>query len=58
MLKVVARLDKDGLDVRTQAAKCPYCGKMMADIQYISGMAMLRIKCTRCKHYVNVTITE
>lgn len=58
MLNVVTRLDEDSLDIRNQVVKCPYCGKMVVDVRYVSGMAMLRIKCTRCKHYINVTITE
>ena len=58
MLKISVRIDDISPEVRTLMVECPSCGKKMMDVQYASGVAMLRVKCTRCKHYVKVSITD
>lgn len=58
MLKIDTRIDNEGIDNRTMMVECPSCGKKMMDVQYASGIAMIRIKCTRCKNYIKVNITE
>ena len=58
MLKISTRIDDFNPEIRTMMVECPSCGKKMVDVQYVSGVVMLRIKCTRCKHYIKVNITE
>lgn len=36
---------------------CPECGQKLTDVIYVKGIAMLRIKCRRCKQYINVDLT-
>lgn len=57
MLKIRASIDDENPEIRTKMVECPVCNKKMADVQYLSGIAMLRIKCPRCKHYIKINIT-
>jgi DNA-directed RNA polymerase subunit RPC12/RpoP len=58
MLKISTRIDDTEPERQTMMVECPYCGRKMVDVQYVSGVTLLRIKCTRCKHYVKINMTE
>ena len=58
MLKVSTRVDDIDPETRTRMVECPVCGKKMMDVQYVSGVVMLRVKCVRCKHYIKVNVIE
>ena len=34
----------------------PICGQKLTDINYVNGVVILRVKCRRCKNYINVDI--
>lgn len=35
---------------------CPNCGQKLTDVKFVDGIAMLRIKCRRCKKYINLDL--
>ena len=39
-----------------EKVRCPVCGKMMFDLRHAKGIIMLRVKCPRCKSYINVDV--
>lgn len=38
-------------------AVCPVCGQKLGDITYLKGVLILRVKCRRCKKYVDIEVT-
>lgn len=58
MLKISTRAEDENPEIRTRMVECPVCGKKLVDVQYVAGIAMLCIKCARCKHLIKVNITD
>lgn len=58
MLKISTRIDRESSELQTRRVECPTCGKKLVDVQYVSGIAMLCIKCPRCKHLIKINITD
>lgn len=36
--------------------RCPACGRKLSEITYARGILLLRIKCPKCKTFVNIDI--
>ncbi len=58
MLKISTRTEDAIPETRTRMVECPACGRKLFDVQYAAGVAMLCIKCTRCKRLVKVNMTD
>ncbi len=46
-------------DIETETvkeARCPVCGCLLMDVRFVKGALIVRVKCPRCKSYVNVDI--
>ena len=56
MIKVSADKDADQREIYNKIVLCPICGQKLTDISYINGVVILRVKCRRCKNYINVDI--
>lgn len=57
MLKISTITDDIGPKLCTRMVECPVCGRRLFDAQYVSGVAILFIRC-KCKHLIKVKITE
>ena len=53
MIKVSAA---DQREIYNKIVLCPICGQKLTDISYVNGVVILRVKCRRCKNYINVDI--
>lgn len=56
MIKVSADKDADQGEIYNKIVLCPICGQKLTDISYVNGVVILRVKCRRCKSYINVDI--
>lgn len=54
MLKVRASESYSQDDFATKLVTCPHCGQKLGDIRYLKGVLILRVKCRRCKKYIDV----
>ena len=43
-------------EIYNKIVLCPICGQKLTDISYVNGAVILRVKCRRCKNYINVDI--
>ena len=57
MLKVRAEAVEPFEIERKEDVRCPACGRKLSEVSYVRGVAMLRIKCPKCRTYVNIDIT-
>ena len=48
--------DADQREIYNKIVLCPICGQKLTDISYVNGVVILRVKCRRCKNYINVDI--
>lgn len=39
-------------------ALCPECGQKLFDVRSVAGSAELRIKCRRCRNYIQVSVSD
>jgi C4-type Zn-finger protein len=56
MIKISADKDADQREIYNKIVLCPICGQKLTDISYVNGVVILRVKCRRCKNYINVDI--
>lgn len=56
MIKFKAERDVSQAESCDKMVHCPECGQKLTDIKYVNGAIMLRIKCRRCKTYINVDV--
>ena len=40
-----------------EKVRCPLCRRMLFDVRFAKGILMLKVKCTKCKSYIDVDIT-
>lgn len=41
-----------------QLVLCPKCGQKLTDILNVEGKSELRIKCRRCRTFINIELTH
>ncbi len=56
MIKVNVSKDFDQQDSSTMMIICPECGQKLTDIRDANGLVRVRIKCRRCRTYINIDI--
>lgn len=56
MIKVNTKIYFEQADVNYTMVECPICGQKLTEVCYVKGVIALRVKCRRCKHYINVDI--
>lgn len=57
MTRITETLDTEqGNNPTPRYAECPDCKQKLFDVRELKGFATLRIKCRRCRKYVNVEI--
>lgn len=54
--EISADKDADQREIYNKIVLCPICGQKLTDISYLNGVVILRVKCRRCKSYINVDI--
>ena len=57
MIKIKTEKDISQADICHILVCCPECGQKLTDVTYLRGVAILRLKCRRCKKYINVDLT-
>ncbi|MBD9174808.1 hypothetical protein [Paraprevotella clara] len=57
MLKIRSRVSIRQDEMAHQMATCPLCGQKLGDVTYLKGVLILRVKCRRCKKYVDIEVT-
>ena len=43
--------------IHKQDVRCPSCGRKLSEVSYVKGVVLLRIKCPKCRTFVNIDIT-
>lgn len=56
MIKIDAKEDPRQMVEHHKLVICPMCGQKLTDVKYVKGIVTLRIKCRRCKNYINVDL--
>lgn len=57
MLKIRSCISIRQDDMAHKMTVCPVCGQKLGDITYLKGVLILRVKCRRCKKYVDIEVT-
>lgn len=57
MIKTHTEINFDETEIKGIMAICPVCGQKIGEIRYLKGIVMLRVKCRRCKHYIDINAT-
>lgn len=56
MIKIDAKEDPRQTVEHHKLVICPMCGQKLTDVKYVKGIVALRVKCRRCKSYINVDL--
>ena len=51
-IRIEVKADSDQTQKVRQFITCPKCSQKLADVEYIHGTAILRIKCRRCGTFI------
>lgn len=57
MIKIGAKIYFEERCVDYKMIECPVCGQKLTEVGYVNGVATLRVKCRRCKHYIDIDLT-
>lgn len=57
MINVITKVDTNG-GQPVKLIECPKCGQKLMDIRFVGGMAVVRIKCRRCKNFITVDMSK
>jgi len=57
MINVITKVDTNG-GQPVKLIECPKCGQKLMDIRFLGGMAVVRIKCRRCKNFITVDMSK
>lgn len=52
LIRIDVQKDLSQDDVSCMLVSCPECGQKLADVHFVDGLSVLRIRCRRCKCYV------
>lgn len=58
MVNVTAYPDSAKNLMPKQLVLCPNCGQKLTDILNVEGKSELRIKCRRCRTFINIELTQ
>lgn len=56
MLKIKAEPVCELEKATVKDVRCPSCGRKLSEVTYARGVLLLRIKCPKCKTFVNIDI--
>ena len=57
MLKVKTEPAWELEAVKAKDVRCPACGRKLSEVTYARGVVLLRVKCPKCKTFVNVDVS-
>lgn len=57
MISVLAKQDTNN-EHPISLVECPKCGQKLFDVRFVTGAAVIRIKCRRCKSFIIVDISK
>lgn len=58
MVNVITHLNTAKNLSSKQLVLCPKCGQKLTDILNVEGKTELRIKCRRCRTFINIELTQ